>query len=144
MSQHPWQPPVPPDYPIPMLAPEHLHSLSVPNAPLTCPTCLDGPNTLWWPNIPDIPNALVPHRNPQCPLMPLYPCCPLSLYTPCQPQCTPNTHTPLDGPKHPLHPLPDPQCFLDALIHLLAPEGIHFLPVPQCPSDNPLTPLHPC
>ena len=75
--------------PIPLLAPEYLHSAS-PNAPLT-------PYTSWSPNSPI--HLLHPLGAPQCPLMPPIAFWPLSTYNPCQPQYTPDT--PLQPPTPP-------------------------------------------
>ena len=69
ITLHPCQPP---DYPIPLLAPQ---------CPLIPPTLLLAPQpyTLASPNAP-----LTPSTSPAGPLIPLHPCRPLSPYTPCQ------------------------------------------------------------
>ena len=110
--------------PIPLLAPEHLHSLPAPNAPLTAPTTPDGPNIPWWPQHPlGVPNAPIylcrllstytlcqspmhPWRPPMLPQwpstpMPLYPAGPWAPTLPASPQCTPDTANTLDSPHTP-------------------------------------------
>ena len=147
---------------IAMLAPEYLHSLPAPNAPLrphdgpnppdgpAPPHPLEPPNATdthagtWVPTIPasspmhpwhplTVPNPWHPPRSPWCHLY-LY--WPLSPYTPCQPPM---------HPWHPLmslHPLGVSQYPLMLLITLLAPEHLHSLPAPNAPLHSLMDP--PC
>ena len=107
--------------PIPLLAPEYLQSLPAPSTSLTPP---DAPKM-----------APTPIGTPKCSLMSLYPFWPLSNYSPCQPQYTPNT------PKQPSTPLEAPMPLMPP-IPLLAPEYLQSLPVPNTPLTPP-TPCHP-
>ena len=143
-------PPYTPYAPIPLLD-------WVPRIPAS-PQCT--PDTLPAPMHPVTPT---PPRSPWCHL---YPCWPLSTYTPCQPQCTPGTlythwrpHTPwchlyfcwswvpMLPTSHPCTPntpdslsiplIPPPLGTPDATYTLLAPEYLHFLPAPNVPLAPP-------
>ena len=113
----------------------HPNTFLTPPTPLTpcwCPLMApDTPCTPW-----ETPNALISY---------LYPFWLLSTYTPCQPQYTPDTPTPLTPcwcplmaptPPSPSRSSPLPP---SATYTLLAPEYLHFLPAPI----HPWHPLHP-
>ena len=108
----------------------------------TChPQCI--PHTLhpltpihpWLPWCP--PNGPNTPMSPQCPFCHLYPFWPLSTYTPCQPQYTPDTPwCSLMAPTSPKSPQMPP-------IPLLAPKYLHSLKAPIHPWHPPKGPNTP-
>ena len=101
--------------PIPLLAPEYLHSLPAPNTPLT------------------------PLGASNVPLYHLYPFWLLSTYTPSQPQYTPDTPMPLTVPT----PLGDPNVTLCHL-YPIWPQSTYTPCQPPIHSQHPLmAPQHP-
>ena len=167
----PWQPPIHPDgpwhpytpkrpliLPIPMLAPEYLHSLPAPNAPLTplqplrahwfhlypcwylsayipCQPLMHSWHPLTPPMASNFPDVLTSLHPLGVPWFHLYPCWPLISYTPCQPPMDLDIPTLPDGSPMPLD-TPKP----------LKPSMPLMLPIPLLPPWGhilPATPLHP-
>ena len=123
----PRSPQMPPWCTYTLLAPEYLHFLPAPVHPwhLLMP--------------PNRPQQLL--GTPKCPLIPPIPFWPLSTYTSCQPQYTPDIPTPLMSPMAPT-PLGTPKCPLMPPIPLLTMSTYTPYQLPYTP-DTPYTPWCP-